>query len=1251
MKRTPWILLLIAVIITLLPVPLRADTRMVNSYETAVKYSVAGGRIKRIEDDSNQYARSHNYKGEIKVGETITLRYAGIRAFKSIKGTEGAIAINPMSPKRRIEGMLKEAESEKGMVSGHMSYTVEPDVTAISAYVTFTSYVLNPAMGAIPYTAGMWIDYKVVEKYSDEPGFKKATDDVKKFDSLTADSLPPGDGSSDAGDEEEEDTDYEEDNYAQDSPGIGSYLIPAAVISIIIGGGAAIRKKNKKKKEDGSSGDGGSSGGDKQGEEEEEPEATYSMYLYKDFGNTLVPGDPPRQVYAQIVKIVKDQATPDARLTSMIEITSGAYLNVVQTGMHDGWMSADVDAPDRKDAPDEGIVTFRLAANGGSYTNRIHFKIDNGRIEFFQENLTLPVGYEEVSRLPFVVYGADEDADVKAEIPSSPYTVELEQDAKINKLWYAVIRETSSTKEKKQPAGHYTVHSLNVKVDKGNNRFIEGSLPVMRFQMGLIFECDGMVGCYSEKFDPGKHPKHLKFAYNGKYYAPALTRATMSLLTWDEEEHKLKRLVPAEDDTLFQPIPLPDEQDQKETDFYSKETQGMSDQQVLDKLNLQFFVNQILPDGSSIAYIHSCAILDAPARRKVRLHLEVKYKDVKYEAERDAWLISQPLRTTSVDDSTAEGEEDDRITDNLTRISEFIINHDLLDRIGPVYKLANMLLDSYDPRFGYDPELVYVVQSKFLRFVSGETLGANADAEPVETPGLAAELLQSLALVSEQAEDWLEKHGGVWTRLAIGAVTLGWSETALQTVKIAKDMVDVANRPFNPGGAWEAFCVGVKTVTIDFLTEQLWKADMVLGAEVVAKYHPELAANAANLMSKAAGKVKDKLGVLGKDVREVAGGLKQYFSNKVGAQMSSRFSNTGRIQRSMSDMTDDMLRDFRKTADWTPEELLEDSLGRAANRNAIKEIKEFEHLCIEYRRYKTPEAKEAFRRFCYRCQGDKTMQKQLALYQGEWANNLRSEYYRILQEDYHLVDKDALREASQRLRQMGENVSEDDLEIFCATNSNKTALYDGDALTRDRDLTMLKKSKPTRGNPNPVPTEIPQDIAEECYGNAYKKRTGLSLEEGDQAVVQKGSKEMIGAGEEDLKRAFKKEHFGEQYTDLDGVAEAFKHKPEAWIKKGADLRKLGDTTGALRMEGEGLRQAFKEYFNSLEPRGTYRGTLNRLTKTEQQVFYVVKKVEDVKPGPMSISVTECRKLLRERFHIEITDIPEILKNIVYKLEG
>lgn len=1251
MKRTPWILLLIAVIITLLPVPLRADTRMVNSYETAVKYSVAGGRIKRIEDDSNQYARSHNYKGEIKVGETITLRYAGIRAFKSVKGTEGAIAINPMSPKRRIEGMLKEAESEKGYVSGHMTYTVEPDVTAISAYITFTSYVLNPAMGAIPYTAGMWIDYKVVEKYSDEPGFKKATDDVKKFDSLTADSLPPGDGSGDVGEDEDEedDADYEEDNAAKSTPGVGAYLIPAAVISIIIGG-AAIRKKNKKKKE-GDSSDGDSSTGDRQGEEEEEPEATYTMQLYKEFGDTLVPGDPPVQVFAQIVKTVKGQSTPDARLTSMIQITSGAYLNVVQTGMNNGWMSANVDAPDRKDAPDEGIVTFRLAANGGSYTNRIHFRIDNGRIEFFQQNLTLPAGYEEVSRLPFVVYGADEDADVKAEIPSSPYTVELEQDAKIKKLWYAVIRETPSTKEKKQPAGHYTVHSLNVKVDKGNNRFIEGSLPVMRYQMGLVFECDGMVGCYSEKFDPGKHPSHLKFAYNGKYYAPALTRATISLLTWDEEEHKLKRLVPAGDKTSFQPLPLPDEQDRKETDYYSKETQGMSDQQVLDKLDLQLFVKEILSDGSSIAYIHSSAILDAPARRKVRLHLEAEYNDVKYEADRDVWLISQPLRTTSVDDSIAEGEEDDRATDNLTRISQFIVKHDLLDRIGPVYKLANMLLDSYDPRFGYDPGLVYLVQSKFLRFVSGETLGANADAEPVETPGLAAELLQSLALVSEQAEEWLEKHGGVWTRLAIGAVTLGWSETALQTVKIAKDMVDVANRPFNPGGAWEAFCVGVKTVVIDFATEQLWKADMVLGAEVVAKYHPELAANAANLMSKTAGKVKDKLGVLGKDVRELAGDLKQFYSNKVGSQMSARFGNTRQIQRSMSDMTDEMVKDFRKTADWTPEELLEDSIGRAANQNAIKEIKEFEHLCIEYRRYKTPEAKEAFRQFCYRCQGDKTMQKQLALYQGEWANNLRSEYNRILKEDYRFIDKQAKSDAVRRLREMGKNVSEDDLEIFCATNSDAAALADGYALTRDRDLTFLEKTKPTKGNPNPVPKEIPQDIAEECYGNAYKKRTGLSLEEGDQAVVQKGSKEMIGAGEEDLNRAFKKEHFGEQYTDLDGVAEAFKHKPEAWIKQGAELRKVGNIAGALAKEEEGLRQAYKLYFKSLEQRGTYRGTLDRLTKTEKQIFYITKKVEVVSQNSMSLSVPEFRKLLKERFHMEITDIPDMLKNMVYKIEG
>ena len=195
------------------------------------------------------------------------------------------------------------------------------------------------------------------------------------------------------------------------------------------------------------------------------------------------------------------------------------------------------------------------------------------------------------------------------------------------------------------------------------------------------------------------------------------------------------------------------------------------------------------------------------------------------------------------------------------------------------------------------------------------------------------------------------------------------------------------------------------------------------------------------------------------------------------------------------------------------------------------------------------------------------------------------------------------------------------------------------------------REKPTKGNPRPLPKEVPQDIAEECYGAAYKKRTGMTMQEGDQAVVQKGSKEMIGAGEQDLNRGFKKEHFNEDFIDLDGVASAFEHKPLEWIEQGAHLRAAGDIAGAVAKEEDGLRQAIKLYFNSIEKRATYRGTMSRIKPKEVKLFHVMKKLEVKTQGPTSLSVTEFKNILKSEFSMDITDVPKLMKDLVYRLEA
>lgn len=1006
-------------------------------------------------------------------------------------------------------------------------------------------------------------------------------------------------------------------------------------------------------------------------EEEDKEPSTFKMILYKDFGSTLMVGDKPKLVGARIEEITakgKKIHRPD--LTAQIEICQGNNITIADTGMAGKYKAASIIVEKLpEEEPWEGDIWFIFRAPGGALRNKVVFNIENGRIEFFQPNLTLPTDYKEVAKLPFRIHGATDKAKVTVRIDSKEYKAKVCKGEKpeeiAHNIWYAHITENHSAvpPKKDRKAGEYTISHLEVEVREPNGHTIEGSEPLLRYNMGLIFECSPLIGCYAEPYNPQEHP--FKVPYNGQDVCPAINEATYCVMTWDEKEHQLRRVVPVNDESKFEVVPLPAEDDAKDdaADYESKKTRGMSDEEIINGVGLQFYIKEILDDGSSVCCIYARGMLDAPARRKVRIHIETVYENEKYEAERDVWLTSQPIRHFR---NTSEELEalnlDNRMTDNLTHICQFIISHDLLDRIGPVYRLAQMQLDAYDPRFGYDPAMTSLIRDTFLRYVSGETLGANAQAEGVEYMGLAAELLVAFAKTNKQVESWLDAHGGIWTRIAIGMATLGWSEPFMLYLRVADRMVERANNPKPPGewakyfsvGVWEfaqVYYEGLKPVVEYAYWENVVKLTGQLGGEFVATYRPDLAANVANFAQQVTGRVKDKLGIFGKDVKEIAAGMKNFVTDRIGKQMQSRLATTKALNSKAARSADEVIKKWRQSSRWTPEEELADKLFRDANVKAMKDIKQMERTCMDYIRYRTPESKAAFRKWCYKMQANKTAQKQLSMYKSNWSNNVRSEYYRMLQEDYRIIDKEALSDACQKLRKRGIMVNEDDLYVFCATNSDSTSLYWGDTMTRDRDLSMMYKPKPTKANPRPIPQEVPQDIAEESYGKAYQKRTGMTMKEGDQAVVQKGSKEMIGAGEKDLNSAFKKEHFNEKFIDLDGVATAFEHKPAEWINEGARLRALGDEAGALSKEEEGLRQALKLFFNSLEKRSTYRGTFSMVKPKEVELFHVMKRLEVKTQNTYSLSMPDFKKILKSEYKMEITDIPKLMKELVYRVES
>lgn len=1042
------------------------------------------------------------------------------------------------------------------------------------------------------------------------------------------------------------------DSSGGDDGGGDSGLPPWAVpVGVGLGGGAlvgsAIRKQRKKKAEEEGDGEEPPQEEEKKREEEKEP-STYKMIIYKEFGNTLMVCDSPQIVGARIEEITargRHIDRPD--LTARITVEEGENIKVLDTGLTAKYRCAKIaveELPARE--PMTGHFYFTFRDIGPALRTKLVFQIQDGQVRFFQENLTLPAGHKDEEKIPVLLFGVSEGVQVEVSIGKA-YSASVETTDN-PRVCYIHLKEVDKTKG---PAGDYNYYPLTVKATNPNGHEISGTLPVVRMHMGIVFKIDPYVGCYPERFEHGKHLESMKKTVNGRAYGPALAEMSCTFLYWDKHTHKIVHLAPNPRVLDIEAFPL-EAKDGETLTYVSKNTRDMTDEEFVSKLHPMMFFNNVGPDNTLNGYLFCNALLDPQSRRKVGLRLSLPYDDEhdeteSYSAEQSVWIISQPLRQGSTDALLKMAEDDKKITENLHRIQDFILAHDLLDRIGPVYRMADMLLDSYDYHFGYDMGCVQLVRDTYLNFVSGKIAGANAEVEPVEYLGLVSEITLALAQAGYDAEAWLNSHGGPWTRIAVSLCTFGWADVALTGCKVCGTMIEVVTNPVSPGTEFDAFVAGVVVVGKEFLYSKAMEVGMAGGMFCAEANFPGFTQKLSNLVQKG----KDKMGIWGKDVGEVYKDVKQYASGKLAQKTIGQLDAAKAAQSNAARKAEDVIKDSRRNNKWTAEEILEDELCRKANIEAAKEIKEFERKMHDYRNYRTPETKKAFEEACYSIQKNKIAQRQLELYKSPYANNMRSEYYRTLKGDYNLVDMDAKQIVVDKLRKNGVKVDEDDIIIFCATNSNEAKLLDGDTITRDRDVTILFKRARTERNPYPLPEEVPQEIAESAYGAAYKKRTGLSLKEGDQAVVQHGNPEMIGSGVNDLNRAFKKEHFGEAFDDLKGVANAFEHKPGEWIEEGAVLIRNGYVGAGLAKQEEGLRQALKLHFNSFLPRATFRGSLDKIPAKYLEMMNVLKHLEVKSTGPLSLSISEAKKILRDVYNVEIEQLPAILKQMQLLSEG
>ena len=708
------------------------------------------------------------------------------------------------------------------------------------------------------------------------------------------------------------------DTEADEESGENGWVVPAAIAGALGAGGLALRGRRKKKaaakkskkapKEEKKKTE------DKQDEEDDEEKATYEMRIRKDFGDTLTPGDAAQKVYARIVRIPQGgTASTDTALTSKISITGDGYLNVSGQSLAGGYMSASVEAPQTGSIPDDAVVNFRLAGGGGSFTNRMHFKIAKSEIIFFQENLTLPACSDEVWRLPFAVTGATKDTTVEACYSClDAYDVKIEPGEK-DGLFYAVIKEK---KKDKKEAGTWEQLSLGIKVTSGAAE-ISDSLPLYRFHLGLKFAPHSTIPCYLQTSATGK----MEVA---KAYAQ---------LAWFDWDPKTNDVV-----TLY-PVP---------TDFKIT-AKGEKEQGYLDKLGICCRATATTTENGRQLEIYPCkGVLDAPSRFKATISITADCGQGRMEtASKEVLIASQPVRQNV---TSAMYDEDKRIGEGLINIQSSIWNNGEYSRLFPLYKLIDVMLDGYDGAYGYDKHQVETVKDVYKRFLNGDLAGANARAERVTLADEMRMFVNSFLQTSEEVENSM----GFFTRMAVGVATLGMSEAVFTSLQVARDMKATVEKG---GGVYDVLVVGVKAAAWEALTDfDVWKG---VGKKFAPKQFEAAAKSVENMT---------------KQAKEAAS---DYFSETIGKRTKGILENSKNVKSKVASQADEAIGAFKKHPEMSDLDKKLDQVYRNGQAHGKAKVEDLQAAQWLMENNPTPENVKLYKKKVLEVQRDKFAMHQM----------------------------------------------------------------------------------------------------------------------------------------------------------------------------------------------------------------------------------------------------------------------------------
>ena len=995
---------------------------------------------------------------------------------------------------------------------------------------------------------------------------------------------------------------------------------------------------------------------EKKEEEEKEP-SRYRMLLYKDFGDTLVVGNPPQTIGARIEEInVYGEKINRPDLTSQISIFAEENCSISDTKMQGKYMSCGIVAKQAPPEGEEGRAKVRFVFNGhaGTLINHVVFKVVAAPEIIIGEALTFEAGGGKTQFMEFGINNCTTEVlgvDVSLEKAGAKFfRAETEQDKEIPVKFRINITECGAlTEEEKKNAiaGDADRFTCNVSVTlEGRKEPLKSSFDIYRMNLGLqmnIWALKAYLVDYKSTLENeilATDPKARKKWGESKI--------TFKLIAEDKKTGDIRAVLPdAEPVFTFEDIP--------EGNVLFRDKFGNDVPSPCALMNFKFELQDVYTDNTVMGVIHSGGGgFLPPNRAKAKVTLKVSYNGKTYENTTNVLIISQPFREIADNQEFARAlREDEKKLDQLINMRSKIAFDPRFAYLMPFYYKVDAMVEGYDNRFGfYEPDYKKMMDI-FDKYCSGQ-IGYYFVNDAAWTPEWTAADENFNAFVATFAS--MEKSVPViGLRIALAYFTAGASELVLMPYSglvAMKKYVDKGGDSAFKGFVvanvevffWEGvFYVGGKAFK--------WARGTQVGQQVEKKVVEKAKAGWGKLkdgykkLKEYVSKTKE-----GKDASKKFADGNGFSTNKIADKVKEAGKKVTRTKKTSVKNANDAIRKTRMKGDavFTKDSKFAEECSKRARKDAQEIYDNFKEVM------NNPNATpEEVRRATLALQGNKNAQN---LLRNSPSDLLRANYNAQMQKIYSEVDPPTIKKLAERL-----GVPEKDIKVWNgATGNAGDDLFKGRKIGADRDVTFQVKGKDGKW------VDIDENLMEECYAEAFneyhygfmpadKQQALKTLKKFDQATVHgELGKESYG---KDLENIIKKELQTAKLNDPERVAKTFEYKCKEWIGQGKacqdqakQLYDMGLIDEAMHVRGygealieEGIRQNVKQFKRILDPRITALNAKG-VGKDYGVLYEKIRILEAIgNPPPkdvIPITLEEARLVLKEQYGTTLEKVVE-----------